>query len=92
MPSGAYLGDQLRKQRQHSEMTRETLAELLGIDVGIIDRIENGDIQPEPALVLQMAQVLSCEVDELTGPSQQSMQPPKDPWRAFFELADEFDD
>lgn len=92
MDSAAHLGTRLRKQRLHAEMTVGMLAELLDIDAALIDKIENGKVQPDDALVRSLAQALRCEVGELTGPTRQSAHRPKDPWLAFFDLADDVGD
>lgn len=42
------MGNQLRKNAGHSEMPAKMLAEPLEIDMELIDRIEKGEVQPDP--------------------------------------------
>lgn len=53
-----YLGERVRFVRQQRSLTTTELGELVGVSQGHISKIENGERQPTPALIRELAREL----------------------------------
>ena len=51
------VGVQLQSLRVFNGLSRDDAARRLGISSSAIERVENGDVRPKPALLLEMARV-----------------------------------
>lgn len=61
------LNENIRNHRRKLDWTQEQLAERLGVSFQSVSRWENGTSMPDIELIVTMAQVFGCTVDELLG-------------------------
>lgn len=57
-----------KEARENCNMTQRDLAEALGVDQSAISLWEAGKTQPRAKLLLKLASILHCTVDELLAP------------------------
>ena len=57
----------IREARMYQKMTQKDLAEMLGVDVAVISRYENGTVSPSIERIAKIADILSVSVDYLIG-------------------------
>ncbi len=62
-----YLGNRIRKAREHAGFTQEELAALIGISRTAIARYESGDIEPKLRNLIAIADQLHVSCDYLLG-------------------------
>ena len=61
------LGERIRKRRQERHLTQEAFAELVGVSVNTVSRIEGGQTAMSIETFKKMAQVLGVNAGELLG-------------------------
>ncbi len=59
------IGANLRRLRQGQSMTQEVLADAADLDVRYVQRIERGQVNPSISVLVQLANSLAVEVEEL---------------------------
>ena len=60
-----YIGDRLRDLRKRRLQTQEQLAELSGVGVATIIRIERNQVEPRGSTIRKLAEALDVEPSEL---------------------------
>jgi len=55
----------LREVRESRGMTQAVLASLVGVAQGYISSLENGNYTPSFEVLIRLARVLKCSLDEL---------------------------
>ena len=55
----------LREMREKRHLTQEALASLVGVGQGYISSLENGLYSPSFEVLIKLARVLQCSLDEL---------------------------
>ncbi|MBQ8368994.1 MAG: helix-turn-helix domain-containing protein [Clostridia bacterium] len=61
------LNENIRMHRRNLDWTQEQLAERLGVSFQSVSRWENGTSMPDIELIVTMAGIFGCTVDELLG-------------------------
>ena len=59
------LGDKLKQARLESKLSRKKLADMVGVTLDAIVKIENGDRNPSFDLVSKISTVLNISLDSL---------------------------
>lgn len=61
------IGKQIRKRRQAYGITQEAIANQLDVNPSHISNIENGRANPSLTVLVKIANILSCSVDDFIG-------------------------
>lgn len=61
------IGKAIRELRESRDLTREQLADAVGVSYWALAKYETGERTPNPALLTQIASVLGVTVDRLLG-------------------------
>lgn len=64
------LGNRIKKERENLELTREELAQKIGVSYSAIAMYEQGNREPNNELLLKMCEIFNCSVDYLMGKSK----------------------
>ncbi|MGL6546801.1 helix-turn-helix domain-containing protein [Aeromonas caviae] len=56
------VGKAIARQRQHSGLTQEAVAEHLGIGMEAVSRMERGIVVPTVARLAELAQLFNCDL------------------------------
>lgn len=56
---------QIQKIRMRRGMSQAALAEAIGVDSSTVAKWESGGVYPRAQLLPQLAEILSCTIDEL---------------------------
>ena len=59
------IGSRIKNYRQAAKMTQEALAELVGITVVYLSKIENGHARPTIDLLGTICEVISCDLGSI---------------------------
>lgn len=59
------FGKRLKELRNSKNLTQAQLAEMVGLDVMSVSRIESGTRFPQKENITKFAQILECEIKEL---------------------------
>ena len=59
------LGENIRHRREEYDIEQKELAQRLFVSAAMINRIEQGTKDPSVSLLVQIAQVLNCTVNDL---------------------------
>ncbi|MBX3102056.1 MAG: helix-turn-helix transcriptional regulator, partial [Bacteroidetes bacterium] len=59
------VGDKIREAREKKGYSQEQLAELLGLSQSTVNKMENGKIRPNPRRVVEIAEALEADPQEL---------------------------
>ena len=71
------IGSRIKNYRQAAKMTQEALAELVGITVVYLSKIENGHVRPTIDLLGTICEALHCDLGNIfqsASPSSASYQ------------------
>ena len=60
-----YIGDKLRETRKRALLTQQQLADISGVGVTTIIRIERNQVEPQARSIRKLAQALGVEPHEL---------------------------
>ncbi|MBQ8187049.1 MAG: helix-turn-helix transcriptional regulator [Clostridia bacterium] len=69
------LNENIRMHRRKFSWTQEMLAERLGVSFQSVSRWENGTSMPDIELIVTMAGIFGCTVDELLGSGKHAEKP-----------------
>ena len=78
-----YLPERLRQLREENDWTQEQLGEMLNVSGATINRYEKGLRNPDPEMLLKLAEIFDVSLDFLLGridsrrPSQAAETPQK---------------
>lgn len=61
------LGNRIKKERENLNLTREELAQKIGVSYSAIAMYEQGNREPNNELLLKMCKIFNCSMDYLTG-------------------------
>lgn len=61
------LGDRIKKERENLNLTREDLAQKIGVSYSAIAMYERGEREPSNALTIKMCEIFNCTIDYLMG-------------------------
>lgn len=61
------LGDRIKKERENLNLTRNDLANKLGVSYSAIAMYEQGNREPNNELTIKLCQIFNCSVDYLIG-------------------------
>lgn len=61
------LGERIRQKRKDSHLSQETLAEITGISVNTVSRIEGGQAAMSIEIFAKLVEVLDADANELLG-------------------------
>ena len=64
------LGNRIKKERENLELTREELAQKIGVSYSAIAMYEQGNREPNNELLLKMCEIFNCSIDYLIGKSE----------------------
>lgn len=64
------LGNRIKKEREDLELTREELAQKIGVSYSAIAMYEQGNREPNNELLLKMCEVFDCSMDYLMGKTE----------------------
>lgn len=64
------LGNRIKKERENLGLSRDKLAEKLGVSYSAIAMYEQGNREPNNELILEMCKIFDCTADYLIGNSQ----------------------
>ena len=64
------LGNRIKKEREKLGLSRDKLAEKLGVSYSAIAMYEQGNREPNNELILEMCKIFDCTADYLIGNSQ----------------------
>jgi len=59
------IGKAIKRKRLHLRLSQMALAELSGLDLSYVGRIERGEVNPSLDKLLKIALVLECSVRDL---------------------------
>jgi len=60
-----YIGDRLRDLRKRKLLTQQQLADLSGVGVATIIRVERNHVEPQGSTIRKLAEALNVEPEEL---------------------------
>lgn len=63
------LGNRIKKEREDLGLSREDLAQKLGVSYSAIAMYEQGNREPNSELLLKMCEIFNCSIDYLIGKS-----------------------
>jgi transcriptional regulator with XRE-family HTH domain len=61
------LKDRLQQLRKEKDISRNELADKIGVHVNIVGRYERGEAKPSLDIVIKLAQTLDVSIDYLVG-------------------------
>lgn len=61
------LGNRIKKERENLGLSREELAQKLGVSYSAIAMYEQGNREPNHELILKMCEIFDCSVDYIMG-------------------------
>jgi transcriptional regulator with XRE-family HTH domain len=61
------LKDRLQQLRKEKDISRNELADKIGVHVNIVGRYERGEAKPSLDIVIKLAQTLGVSIDYLVG-------------------------
>jgi transcriptional regulator with XRE-family HTH domain len=61
------VDNNIKKHRVSKNLSQKDLANMVGVDRSFITRVESGERQLSVARLIQIADILECSLDELTG-------------------------
>ena len=64
------LGDRIKKERENLNLSREQLANKIGVSYSAIAMYEQGNREPNNTLALKMCEIFDCSLDYLIGKSK----------------------
>ena len=65
MSDAESIGQRIRRERLERNMTQRELADLVGVGVPHISKVEAGRENPSDELLGRVAKVFECDIDEL---------------------------
>lgn len=75
-PGSIELGDRIVQHRQEAAISRDTLANLAGVDQSNLGRIERGVVNPSFYTLVRIAGTLEVDVGDLVRGINSKMLPP----------------
>lgn len=88
------LGDRIKKERENLNLTRNDLANKLGVSYSAIAMYEQGNREPNNELTIKLCQIFNCSMDYLMGLTSYK-NPKEDLEKELYKLnltEDEFDE
>lgn len=64
------LGNRIKKEREYLNLSREDLAQKIGVSYSAIAMYEQGNREPNNEILLKMCEIFNCSMDYLMGKSK----------------------
>lgn len=77
MSGGEIILSNFESMRKRAGLTQQESARKLGVSQGAVSQWENGNIKPRAAILIKLAELYDCTIDDLLAGTSRELTVPK---------------